>query len=603
MFLFSAALVATLLSPNYSKAVPLVPGIKDYPSRHQDVIALLKENDFPKAIKGLKEAIKKDPEDLSAYHLLAIAYLGAGDEKNAAEQAMKVKKTDPEYASDIYGSMGRYYIAKRRFYKALFYFQESLKIKEDPEVLKLTASIYLNQGSLKNARSYYEKLLAKSPDYTSLSRIYLAEADFEKAILYSQKAIREDAKASGAYLVLGTGYLLTDRIDSAKVNFNILREINPEFFLTSYFLGLAYLAEGNYENALSEFQNLSRSSPKLKEAYLNTAVIHHITGDLVKAKEAAAKAIEADPLDPVCRLVSANIHLSSGRTEEADAEFQRAVDFMPDMNGGFKSSKYFSGSVITPAYFSLSAVYLKAGLYQQALKAINATVILEPMENPFYILLKAASEKKLGRLKEAEELYTVITKKSPEIAAAHMELGELALKEGNTQKALGFYNKASKAQPHSVRINLRLADIYSERLKDRDKAIEEYRKAIAASPDMVYVYSQLARMLAEKGDLSEALKYARKGYSINPEDSDIKDTLGWVHLKLGNVKEALDAYSEVIKYGTRNPTAYYHLGLVYQKMNEKNKAAEAFEKALDLTDEFPEAGETKKILTSISEVG
>jgi hypothetical protein len=55
------------------------------------------------------------------------------------------------------------------------------------------------------------------------------------------------------------------------------------------------------------------------------------------------------------------------------------------------------------------------------------------------------------------------------------------------------------------------------------------------------------------------------------------------------------------KFKSQNSTVLYHLALAYAKTGEQKLAREALQKALASGQSFPEAGEAKKALESMTE--
>lgn len=600
------AVIAVLhfFGPAAVASVPPANELKE-DSRHSPAIDLLKKNDYDGTIRYEDKVIAENPGDLTAYFILTLAYLGKEDERMAAKQAEDVKKIDPAFAAEIYGTIGRYYSSKKRYHKSLVYLHESLKIRDDPAIMKQIASIYLGQGLLKNAREYYERLLDTSPDYLNLGRIELADGNFETAIEYARKAVKEDPRSGGAYLVLGTAYLLTGKTRQAEADFIMLRRLNPEFHLASYFLGMIKLVEQDYDEAIMHFAHLNATLPKLKDSYLNAAAAWHLKGALNKAKDAAVKAIEADPLDPVSHFALGNIYISMKDYDGADDEYHKAEELFPDFGmSAFKTGNYFKPGDRddVPASLTLAIIFNKAGLYLDSVKAIHSTINSKSLDNPVSLMLMAKAQARLGNFKEAEELCLFLTKVHPELITPLAELGELYESRGETAKAIEFSKKAVLAARHPAGLSLRLADLYSK-AGETGKAVAEYKRAILASPQSVYGYHKLAVALAESDDLAEALKYALKGISVNPEDAEMKDALGWVYFKLGKYEEAVGAYSGMTENGGRNPIFYYHLGLALQKLDDLDGARAAFEKALDISEEFPDAPEARRMLDKLSEAG
>ncbi|MBW2622380.1 MAG: tetratricopeptide repeat protein, partial [Deltaproteobacteria bacterium] len=567
-------------------------------------IQLLKNNEFDAAIRMANKILQNSPLDSSARLILAMAYLGKGEEKKARSQAERAKKVDAAFSAVIYDSMGKYYSLKKRYYKALIYFQKSLAIKDDPSVVRSMASVYLVQGRLKKARTAYQKILDSQPVYLPLSRIFLMEKDFPNAILYAQKAIQEDPKALNAYLILGTSHLLTGNLDLSEKNFLLIKKINPKFFLASYYLGIINLIQNKYIDSLQHFNNVLLIAPGIKEARLYSIVIRHLMGDYEKAETEALKTIALDTSDSLSHLVLGNIFLSKKDFEGANQSYQSAGGLIPDFElSNFKTSNYFRHNILsTPAYFSLAGIFFREGLYNEVIKAISATEKDAFSENPFFMLLKARAYARLGQFDEAQRLYNFVVKKNPEIVGSYVDLGDLAVFKGDIKKAIEFYKEAIKHAPSLAKLHLSLGDLYNTSDNSK-KAIIEYQRVVSLAPNWVPGYNQLAWTLAEKKNrYQEAIPYALKGIALDPGHVDMIDTLAFIYMRLGKYSEAGDLYSKINPMKINNPSIYYHMGLAYKKADKYKKAIEFFERALNISDEFTEAAETKLMLIEMTDL-
>ncbi len=593
----TVSIAATLLDPEIEKS------LQKRSPKHDKAIQILKNNDFDAAIRMANEILQNSPLDSSARLILAMAYLGKGDEKKARYQAEHVKKADAAFSAVIYDSMGKFYSVKERYYKALIYFQKSLTIKDDPGVMRSMASVYLAQGRLKKARTAYQKILDSQPVYLPLSRIFLMEKDFQNAILYAQKVIQENPKNLNAYLILGTSYLLTDNLDQSEKYFLLIKKMNPKFLLASYYLGIINLIQNKYIDSLRHFDNVLLISPRIKEARLYSIVAWHLIGDYEKAKTEALKTIALDTSDNLSHLVLGNLFLSEKDFERANQAYQKAGGFIPDFElNNFKTSDYFKSTVLsTPAYFSLAGIFFREGLYNEVIKSINEAEKDASSENPFFTLLKARAYARLGQFDEAQGLYNHVVKKNPEIVGSYIDLGDLAVFKGDIKKAIAFYKKAIKHAPSLAKLHLSLGDLYNKSDNSK-KAIIEYQKVISLAPNWVLGYNQLAWTLAEKEHrYREAIPYALKGIAIDPEHIDMIDTLALIYLRLGKYNEAGDLYSKIDLRKINNPSIYHHMGLVYKKIDKYNRAIESFERALNISDEFDEASETKLMLMELTD--
>lgn len=598
--LLAAALTATVLLAGHSPApaIPVPPEFTRNAQRHSEALDFLKKSDYDRVVEIETGLIDEDPGDLTARYILAIAYLALDREREALAQAESARKADPEFASDIYGAMGRYYITKRRFHKALTYLDSSLGLKEDPSVIRHMATIYLSQGLLERARSYLERLPATEPDYLNLGRICLAEGDYDSAVGYAKKALETDNRATGAYLILGTAYLVTGKTGEAYASFLILRQTNPEFFLTSYFLGLIKTIQKDYDAASAHFRSLNETAPGITEAYLNAAVAMHLKGDLDAAARLARRAVEEDPLDPVAHMALGNVLTSMRDFKGAKAEYMKSGEVFPDLAArSFRPEEFFTDEA-DPARVSFAVMLNRAGLYGQTVELAKEA----GSSNPLILSALARAEDRRGRKDAARVEYMRALAAHPGFSTAHAGLGEMYDSMGKPAMAAESYEKALERAP-SAKLRLRLADLYAAS-GQVDRAAGEYRRVMEESPLTVASYWKLALVLSEKkNDLEGALRYALKGAAVNPEDHDMKDALGLIYYRLGLYGEALEAYDGMVNGGATNPSAFYRLGLVYRKLGRPLEAIGAFEKALDINSEFPESADAKKQMRDLGAIG
>ena len=130
-----------------------------------------------------------------------------------------------------------------------------------------------------------------------------------------------------------------------------------------------------------------------------------------------------------------------------------------------------------------------------------------------------------------------------------------------------------------------------------------YRETLEIDPQNALAANNLAFILAEgDGNLKEALDLASKAKEIAPDDPNIMDTLGWVYLKNEYYDFALMELKEAAAKLDDIPQVQYHLGMAWYKKGEKEKARDAFEKALGLGGTFKGAEKARSVLEELVEV-
>ena len=117
--------------------------------------------------------------------------------------------------------------------------------------------------------------------------------------------------------------------------------------------------------------------------------------------------------------------------------------------------------------------------------------------------------------------------------------------------------------------------------KDYEKSIYAYNKALKINPDSIIAKDGLASNYISTNKFDEAKK-------VLTEISDKVKDKNKLYIKLAHVENALNNYSEAIKYiimaikeNADNVKLYYDLGLLYEKTGELDKAKTSYTKMLE----------------------
>jgi len=157
-------------------------------------------------------------------------------------------------------------------------------------------------------------------------------------------------------------------------------------------------------------------------------------------------------------------------------------------------------------------------------------------------------------------------------------------------RADGFKEKTqalSATQRGEVKIALvkttdeaELAFQEAERLTtvDREKAAEAFRRAIRLRPSYLEAHIALARVLADAGDLEEAIKVVASARRLKPGFAETSAIEGRIHKENGEEKKAIASFKRAITEGRGfQPEAYAGLGLIYKEKAEAGGGAGDFD--------------------------
>jgi len=135
-----------------------------------------------------------------------------------------------------------------------------------------------------------------------------------------------------------------------------------------------------------------------------------------------------------------------------------------------------------------------------------------------------------------------------------------------------------------------IGDIWYK-LSNKEKAFANYEKALEQNPGNVYVMNNYAYYLSEeKLDLRKAERMSGKTVELEPKNSTYLDTYAWILYQQGNyslakfyIERAVDNLEKEHDPGV----ILEHYGDILQALNDRKKAVEIWQKALDagITDE------------------
>jgi tetratricopeptide (TPR) repeat protein len=180
-------------------------------------------------------------------------------------------------------------------------------------------------------------------------------------------------------------------------------------------------------------------------------------------------------------------------------------------------------------------------------------------------------------------------------AVRKLNEGLKAYKRGSAAEAVEKMEKAAEMDADFSKPHYQAAQIYELELDQLDKAENHYRKAVQLkSQNTDYTYA-LARVLAEKGDYEDAVRYFRKTTSLDESHGKAWFRLGLTQRALGKHAEAVDSYMRAIEANPRMRMddedaggAHYHaLGDLYIEFDFYDKALKVYENGITNNPEAP----------------
>jgi len=180
---------------------------------------------------------------------------------------------------------------------------------------------------------------------------------------------------------------------------------------------------------------------------------------------------------------------------------------------------------------------------------------------------RAEQAKSIESNPEAKKQQELNEKNAKEFAGLHalFEQGQALFEQKKYADAAATYEQAlamtKEGDRNQIVVLGRLADTY-EKAHQYDKAVEDYRKALAATPNDAPLHNSLGNALAEMGKIPEAQAEFQKSAELDPANARMAYfNLGVVMYNSGHMDDAVAAFQKAAKADPTYADAFYWQGL------------------------------------------
>lgn len=192
-----------------------------------------------------------------------------------------------------------------------------------------------------------------------------------------------------------------------------------------------------------------------------------------------------------------------------------------------------------------------------------------------------------GLVREAELLCNKIVELEPANDGAWCLLGMIALKQGESSRALEFSERA-------IRLNRVLPEAHHglglalRGLGRVDEAIRAFQTAISLSPVFAAAYDSLGGAFKQQGRMAESIVCYRHALKLEPHSPETLSNLGLALLD-EDLDEAIACCRRAVQLPPDFPQKYSNLGVALLRAGELDEAIALFEQALRLNPNYAEA--------------
>ena len=219
-----------------------------------------------------------------------------------------------------------------------------------------------------------------------------------------------------------------------------------------------------------------------------------------------------------------------------------------------------------------------AGQLDKALDEFNQVLETNPKMVEAYVGVGTVQHKK-KQYQDAKNTFVFATKLDSMSFDARYYLGLMQQVMGDTGQAIASYRQALAIDPDDAAAHRDLATAYLQ-IGRPDLAIPHAEAAVKLGPDDQAAWCNLAATYSLERRFDDALDAYRTATELGDLDAPVLLGLGDTHLKLNNIRRAVNALNELVR---RFPSgiAYERLGYAMFRSYDYRRANTAYRKALE----------------------
>ncbi|MFK5891828.1 MAG: tetratricopeptide repeat protein [Pseudomonadota bacterium] len=506
-----------------------------------------------------------------------------------------------------YLEKGRVYLEDKNYSKARIEFKNVLQI--DPKYSE--AYFYLGQINEKNkelakALADYKKAIELNPKYSEakvkLSKIYVIAGTDE----YIKKAkkllgeVRLDQPSNvEAKLILATIEYKVGSKAEAKKQLELVVKEDKNLVEAVSLLSSVYLFEGMESKAIKTLEKGVVDNPKNFPLRLSLAKLLAKNNDYVNAEKYLKEAINIEPERYSLQVALSSFYASSNQMEKAESILRKSIEQDEDDAQRYlvlvemlssrvslkKGDEELKAAIrnkpdLYELKFAQISFYQKIGKRQEAKE-----VLMQIIEDKSYDVEGVNARNQLakylldgGDQKGAKKYIDEVIAEYPNNSEALLITSKLALANLDAIPAINGLRTVLKSDPKNTEAALLLAQAH-ELNNESELAENELKKSIEANPLSDQSHVNLARYLASKGRVDEAVSVVDKALTYFKESYDLMSMKLKVLSSQGKEAEAIALLNMMEQANTSKPEVNIIRGQYYLSKNNVPMAVAQFEEA------------------------
>jgi serine/threonine protein kinase/predicted Zn-dependent protease len=259
-----------------------------------------------------------------------------GEFRQSIELMGKAVAIDPEFAM-AYRSLAVSYSNLGLSHLRLENIQKALALSErlsEREFYQIQGDFFLeSEETHEQAIEAYSQLLSLYPDDTmarhNFALIYYQVEDWEKTLAHLERCVEEKTEFVGSYFTLADVHMLMGQYDKAEEVLRYYLENVSDNQMIHAYLVFNYMCQGQFHIAQAQLDIAVRLNPPHRISYYLTGIYHTLAGNFNEAEQEFPQATkDPEPAGTYLALHGlSNLALTQGRLEDSLSQLRSIISF------------------------------------------------------------------------------------------------------------------------------------------------------------------------------------------------------------------------------------------------------------------------------------
>ncbi len=657
--------------------MPVSAAQEDVGHYYEDALKSVQQGKLPEAVIHLKNALQANSEHLPSRLLMAEVLIGQGNGA-AAEVELKYAQSHGVNTNRLLPLFAEAYILQDKYRQVLESAKAASRgVRLESKLAYLRGKAHLGLYQLSSAYREFSRALSLRPQYTEAklgkAQVLIQRDQVDQASLLVDEVLKSPQAPSNAWLLsaniqrlqgdfpgsltalnraitvetkhlaarLARAGLLMHRgdLDGAEKDVDFILEMIPleprakylkaiiratkgdeksaaekieEVMVTLktvpeevmrnnpsylYLAGTTSFNLGNYDAAKAFLNKYLKTKPNDFDSLRTLAIIELRMGRPSVARGLLGKLNVSHPNHPGILSLLGGAYMDMRNYDLAQEYFERLVALAPKSHVGLTllaQSKIASGQLESaikdlleaksdgagqvPLNLLLAEAYSKSKLYPQAIAIYQQLVKTVPKSSRFAQLL-GASLGLSGDIEGAREWFGRALMLDPANSDAMIHLSRMDLVQGRADQAVAYLQAKVVEYPEDYTLMVELGKTYS-RVGDFESSLLWYNKAYVNNDDVHLTLDGLIGELIRSGRDTHAVAVLDKFIGWHPTDAKAHTMLGQIYLRMNEPQKAIEAFSAATNFATNKSKSLMVLAQAFVRIDDRQSAINTLKKAL-----------------------